>query len=87
MGNEKEIPSRPGLNEGDLRGEVKRTYHFASGHEYHIFDPVTLYTRPGGTTHRVLDETGTVHCIAFPGPNADTIVTWQPKQEDKPVSF
>ncbi len=75
------------LISGDLRDEIQRTYRFSSGHEYHIFDPVTLYTRPGGSTHRVVDSHGVVHCVAFPGPNGDTVVTWKTAKGVDPVKF
>ena len=75
------------LNAGDISDEESRTYVFASGHQYLIFAPVTLFTRPGGTTHRVVDANGTVHCVAFPGPNADTVVHWKPRHADQPVKF
>jgi len=78
---------RDGLKAGDLSDESSRTYHFASGHRYLILNPKTLYTRPGGTTHRVVDDDGTVHLVAFPGPNADTVITWEPRTLDKPVAF
>ena len=78
---------RPELTAGDLSDEASRTYVFATGHRYVILAPVTLYTRPGGTTHRVVDKNGTVHCVAFPGPNGDTVLRWEPKKRDKPVAF
>ena len=67
---------RKGLIEGDLSQEVWRRYQFADGSTYEINDPVRLFTRPGGTTHRVLDESGYFHLIAFPGPAGSTTVTW-----------
>ena len=75
------------LNAGDLSDEASRTYLFASGRKYTILEPKTLYTRPGGTTHRVVDAAGVVHCVAFPGPNGDTVLTWSPRSNNKPVAF
>lgn len=71
----------------DLSGEVWRKYIFASGVVHFIEGPVKLYTRPGGTTHRIVDAKGIVHCIAFPGPNGDTVLQWSPKNDSVPVAF
>jgi hypothetical protein len=74
------------LNIGDLRDEVYREYDIPGRPEpYRIFDPVTLYTRPGGTTHRVRDRAGTVHCIPFPGNG--TVLRWKPRKGTDPVAF
>ncbi len=75
------------LKTGDLSDEAERTYHFADGSVYRIVEPKVLYTRPGGTTHRVLDAAGIVHCVAFPGPGGSTVVSWKPKTDTAPVKF
>lgn len=72
------------LIEGDLTGEMYRVYDIPGRDEpYRIFDPVTLYTRPGGTTHRVLDRDGKVHCIPMSG----TVLRWKSRNSDNPVAF
>ena len=78
---------RPELSQGDLSDELTRTYHFADGSTYVISEPKILYTRPGGTTHRVLDAKGIVHCVAFPGPSGSTVVSWVPRISSDPVKF
>ena len=87
-----EAPKNPSvprdeLVAGDLRDEIFREYLFADGTRHLIVSPVTLYTRPGGTTHRVVDAAGYVHCVAFPGPDGSTTLRWRPRNADKPVAF
>ncbi len=78
---------RPELTAGDLSDEAWREYTFPDGTCYRIDNPVTLYTRPGGTTHRVVDAGGYVHCVAFPGLHGSTVLRWRPKKADSPVAF
>jgi len=74
------------LKEGDLTDEVYRVYDIPGRDEpYRIFDPVTLFTCPGGTMHRVLDRDGKVHCIPFPGNG--TVLRWKPHDPENPVQF
>jgi len=49
-----------------LTDEAWREYDFGNGIVYHIDNPVALYIRTGGTTHRVVDSDGVVHAIPFP---------------------
>lgn len=77
---------KPGVPGSDLTDEVYREYDIPGRHEpYRIYNPVTLFVRPGGSTHRVLDSAGVVHCIAFPGNG--TVLRWAPRDEDNPCSF
>lgn len=57
------------LVEQNLRGtEEWREYDWEGRSvPYRIENPVTLWYRPGGSTHRVLDEAGVTHCIPAPG--------------------
>jgi hypothetical protein len=71
---------------GDLTGERSREYVLSDGSCYTIQNPVALITREGGTTHRVVDQNGKVHCIPF-GKGQPTIVTWVPRDLTKPVAF
>lgn len=55
------------LIKSDLTGTEKwREYDFG-GRTYRIDNPVTLFFRKAGTTHRVVDSNGIVHCVPAPG--------------------
>jgi hypothetical protein len=54
------------LIEQDLTVEEWREYDFG-GRVYRIESPTKLFTRVGGTTHRVLDAKGVTHCVPVPG--------------------
>lgn len=71
--------------EGDLRDEEWREYDF-SGRSYRILNPQTLWFRPTGTTHRVLDPNGLVHCVPAPGVNG-CVLRWLPRDTNNPVAF
>jgi hypothetical protein len=70
---------------GDLSDELAREYDF-NGRVYRIDTPRTLFTRKGGTTHRVLDQQGVVHLVPAPGFNG-CVIRWFPKDLNKPVAF
>lgn len=69
----------------DLSDEQYREYDFC-GRVYRIDNPVTLFMRDGGTTHRVLDGAGVVHCIPAPG-NSGCVLRWLTKPGLPPVKF
>lgn len=69
----------------DISCEVSREYDFG-GRVYKIENPYVLYFRPGGTTHRVVDSNGIVHCVPAPGFNG-CVLRWTPKNSSSPVSF
>ena len=71
----------------DLRptDEIWREYDFG-GRVYRIDDPQELYFRPGGSTHRVVDANGIVHCVPAPGFNGCVLRWYKPKGR-KPVDF
>ena len=82
------------LAELPIDNEVSRTYSFFSilpgmtepkHFEYKIEDPMVLYTREGGTTHRVQDIDGIVHNVPAPGYSGCT-VTWEPKPGELAVT-
>jgi hypothetical protein len=80
----------PGLiGPKDLTVEVYREYDFVDekGNErtYRITDPVAFYYREGGTTHRVVDSHGVVHCVPAPG-FSRCVLRWKNKGTD-PVSY
>lgn len=53
---------------------------------YRIDNPVTLYFRTGGSTHRVVDSSGIVHCLPGPGYH-ETAIRWKSNDPDTPVHF
>ena len=63
------------LTERCLKSEQWREYDFGS-RVYRIDNPLRLFTRPGGTTHRVLDAFGVVHCVPAPGQNG-CVLRWK----------
>lgn len=78
-------PKTTELNQADLSAEIYREYDFG-GRTYRISDPVTLFTRLGGTTHRVLDKNGVVHCVPAVGQNG-CVLRWVNKDAKNPVNF
>ena len=73
------------LLERDISTEEYREYEFSDGKVYRINGPVTLFTRVGGTTHRVVDSQGVAHCIPFPF--GSTVLRWKNFDKAKPVNF
>jgi hypothetical protein len=53
---------------------------------YRIDNPKKLYYRDGGSTHRVLDSEGVVHCVPSVGV-AGTTLTWKNRLGYEPVQF
>lgn len=77
--------SQTDLKQGDLTDEDWREYDFGS-RVYRIGHPKTLYYRTGGTTHRIVDADGVVHCVPVPG-NGDCVLRWKCKEGMPPVQF
>lgn len=73
------------LKEFDLTTEEYREYDF-SGRVYRIDNPVSLFYRDGGTTHRVVDKDGVVHCLPAPGLQG-CVLRWKNKDSSVPVNF
>jgi len=71
--------------ESDLTDEEYREYEFG-GQTYRINNPLKLFLRAGGTTHRVLDSEGIVHCVPAVG-NFNCILRWKPRAGTPPVAF
>lgn len=76
-----------------LSTEYYREYDFVDvdgrSRTYRISDPVAVYYRLGGTTHRVIDEDGVVHCVPAPGQNG-CVLRWKNRNVETgaaPVSF
>ena len=75
------------LNEFDVSKEEWREYEWNSTIEpYRINNPVKLFIRPLGTTHRVVDSDGIVHCIPAVGVMG-CVLRWKNKDPNKPVNF
>ena len=72
------------MKEYDLTDELYREYDLGT-RNYKINKPLKLFVREGGTTHRVLDSDGIVHCIPFPAPGV--VLRWAPRDCTKPVAF
>jgi hypothetical protein len=72
-------PERP----KDLTREQWREYDYG-GRVYRIEAPQWLYI--GRTTHRVVDATGTVHCVPAPGEKGCAL-RWKPRDASNPVQF
>lgn len=68
-----------------LDAEEWREYDFG-GRVYRIENPRTLVVRPGGTTHRVVDDRGVAHCVPAPGYRS-CVLRWKSKADQPPVQF
>lgn len=81
MGNVKD-----GYVEHDISSEAWREVVYTDGKVYRIDNPVKLVTRKGGSTHRVLDAEGVVHCYVAPE-SGKTTLRWKVRNGKSPVSF
>lgn len=71
----------------DLSAEAWREYEFnGRTTPYRITSPLQLIMRPGGSTHRVIDAEGVVHCVPAPGQQG-CVLRWKPKDPANPVQF
>lgn len=75
----------------DVNKEEYREYEFMFAADpswvyrtYRITNPQKLWV--GTTTHRVLDGTGTVHCVPAPGERG-CVLRWKPRDLTEPVQF
>lgn len=73
------------LKEFDISSELWREYEYF-GVTYRIELPQKLFIRDGGTTHRVVDSEGIVHCPPVPG-SYGCILRWKNKDPKVPVNF
>ncbi len=48
---------------------------------YKIYNPVSLYYRKGGTTHRVVDDKGVTHCLPAPGEKGCVLRWFAPEEK------
>lgn len=73
----------------DLSVELYREYVDPKGNVYRISNPVALYYRDGGSTHRIVDSDGVTHCVAFPSGYGGAQITlrWKNRDSSQPVGF
>lgn len=75
------------LIERDISHEEWREYDMVGRCQpYRISNPVRLFIRPGGSTHRVVDGDGVSHCIPFGG-TSGTVLRWKNPSGTDPVRF
>ena len=79
-----DMPQIDRLTLMNISDETVRTYYTMGVKVHEIVDPIAVYIRPGGTTHRVVDSTGLVHCVAFPNMGRTTF-TWRNHDQTTPV--
>lgn len=73
------------LKKFDITTEEYREYDFG-GRIYRIVAPTELYIRSGGSTHRVVDSSGVVHCVPAPGVQG-CVLRWRNVNTQVPVNF
>lgn len=94
MGNDAiQLSETPTKLEGplDLSDELWRSYEwifnkFGQVRYYSITSPQKLWYRRDGSTHRILDAEGVVHCVPAPGERG-CVLRWQSKDINNPVAF
>lgn len=73
-------------SEYDISHEAYREIHYTNGHVHRIDDPVSLVIRQGGSTHRVVDAKGVVHCYVAPESGKCTLI-WKSRNPARPMEF
>lgn len=71
----------------NLSSEAWREYRYENGYVYCIEDPVALYRREGGTTHRVVTRSGVVHCVPCGKDHPNTVIRWKNRNILDPVQW
>ncbi len=82
------VPMSSELKTLDITCEEWREYEFGPADfrtTYRINAPVSFSFREGGTTHRVVDGVGIVHCVPIPG-REGCVLRWKSKDAAKPVA-
>lgn len=74
-----------GYTEADISDEAYREIVYPD-RVYRIENPMKLIFRKGGSTHRVVDANGVVHCYAAPESGKITL-RWKAKDGLAPVRF
>ena len=79
-----------GLIRGGLEDEIWREYEWLLADNkvrvYRIENPAWVFFRKGGTTHRVVDSRGVVHCVPAPG-YFGCVLRWQNDNAAVPVNW
>lgn len=73
------------MKEQDLTSEKWREYDFGN-RIYRIESPKTLFYRFGGSTHRIVDNSGIVHRVPAPG-YCGCVLRWESEDPKTPVKF
>lgn len=82
------LPSVDGLSGPfDVSTELYREYVQADGSVYRIENPIGMYRREGGTTHRVVDVNGLVHCVPCGVLHPNVVIRWVNRDINKPVNW
>jgi len=77
----------PELKQFDISNEIWREYEWEGrSYPYRIDKPKLLFIRPGGTTHRVVDSDGIVHCVPSVGVMG-CVLRWKTPDGTPPVNF
>ncbi len=71
----------------NISTERYREYVQADGTTYRIDNPVALYRREGGTTHRVVDVEGVVHCVPCGALHPAVVIRWKNRDINQPVNW
>lgn len=79
------------LQDFDISTEEWREYDWQDAgsdrrYQYRVTNPKTLFFRPGGTTHRVVDHLGVAHCVPAVG-QSGCVLRWKNFDTSKPVNF
>lgn len=76
------------LQEFDISHELWREYEWPArmSFPYRINAPVKLFIRPGGSTHRVVDSDGVVHCVPSVGVEG-CVLRWKNPEGTPSVNF
>ena len=85
----KEHASKQQMSEGILRFDICdeswREYRYAD-QVVRIENPIYLYLKKGGTTHRILGGDGVMYCVPAVGVQG-CFLRWKPKDMERPVAF
>lgn len=77
----------PELKKFDISHEEWREYEWENRFEpYRIANPKLLFLRSGGTTHRIVDSNGIVHCVPTVG-YMGCVLRWKNPEGTPPVNF
>lgn len=79
-----DCPDVEGLIRKNISHETWREYEHG-GQVFRIEEPVALYMRLGGTTHRIVDKKGISHCHPIPGNGC--ALRWKNPDGETPVTF